>query len=149
MIDNEKLEALRELTESFSETSNEEFDYYDRFIKTNSYILQSCSRLVNEPTADDKQEAELCYVLLLAMTNLVILNNFSLIDKCIKRSLKIVDRLQSSLFKARLYTYLFCLEGKAVYKEQARAIINTWRGRSKTPEEQRLIRDYQLIIENR
>ena len=145
MIEEIDLIKFRKLTEEFADITNGDNGNTDISIESNNTIKRICQSMIDQPTASLEQEAELCYVLLLAMSSLVIVGTSPLIDKSVDRSLRILDKLSPSLPKARLLTYLYCLESDEEYLEEAQTIISTWQGREMTPEEKRLQRDIDFI----
>jgi hypothetical protein len=148
MIRNEELQKLRKLTEAFADVDNHDYaDTDNTYLETNRSIKDICKSLVDSPAANDEQEAELCYILLLATNSIIIINDFPFIDKVVARSEQIVSRLKPSLRQAQLYTYLYSLESEDEYKEKAKAIIATWKGRETTDEERQLIKNFELIAE--
>jgi hypothetical protein len=147
VIRNEDLIKFRKLIEAFADVDNRDYDYSDIYLETNRNIKNICKSLVDKPTANDEQEAELCYVLLLAISTIAIVSNSPLIDKVIRRSERILNHIKSSLRKAQLCTYLYCLESNEEYKNDAYQIIDSWKDKKMTEEEKRLVRNFKLITE--
>jgi hypothetical protein len=145
MIDNDKLKELRELTESFSEPGNKSFEDMDKFFETNSYLLNSCSRLVNESSENDGQEAELCYVLLRAISSLVIATTSPLIADTVRRTRALLGRMQPSLQKARIMFYLYCVDPIDRDREEAKTIIAHLQTTENMAAAKRLIKDFDMI----
>lgn len=144
MIENEELKRFHLLVESFSDHENPRFDDVKTFFVTNTDIKEICSKLIDEKTTTEEQETEVCYILLVALSFLVIPSSSSLITKTLRRSRAILKRIKPSLRKAQLYTYLYCLDPLDVYRQEAQNIIASWK--DKTSEEERFIRSYQMIM---
>jgi hypothetical protein len=148
MISKEELSKFRKLVEAFTDFDNQEFAYVDNFASTNSNITDVCTALVDQPTHTDEEEAEVCYVLLMALSSLVILTTSRLITQTITRSKSVLHKLRPSLRKAQIYTYLYCFEPEQEYKDAARSIIDSLTSKlEKSPEEERLIKNYKMIME--
>lgn len=144
MIENEDLERFHHIVESFSDVENQRFNDAEAFFVTNKDIKEICARLVDEKTTTEEQETEVCYILLVALSFLVIPSSSSLITKTLRRNRAILKRIKPSLRKAQLYTYLYCLDPLDVYRQEAQNIIASWK--DKTSEEERFIRSYQMIM---
>ena len=143
----EELIRFRTLVEDFTDVSHDEYAHIGTFVSTNSTILELCETHVEQPTDNLDDEAEVCYILLRALSSLVVSTRSPLPAAVIRRSEALVAQLKPSLQKAQICCYLYCLSQDSDYKEQANVLLDRCEAKKrKTHTEEKTIRECRMII---
>lgn len=143
------MDLERSLHELFRPSDQGIYVNIEDVIRLNKEIRAGIESLYPAKVSDVNEEAALCAVLLQAYGQLMYQDNRdekrrqSLLD----RSAKLLDRIPSSLLRCRLLVYCYGEVYEPALADEAHAIMNSWRERELTEEEQELIETLRILEE--
>lgn len=123
------------------------FVYADDTGRLNREIYEQIAKLYPQSGANTEQEAAICSALLLGYSTIMYGNEEDEQQKqeILNRSLKVLGKLPPSLLKCQLLTYCYGEVYEEELAQEAREIIDSWKGRELSDEEREIIDTLKII----
>lgn len=124
--------------------------YSDDFSRLNKEVLVKSDSLFLSKSSNVEEEANLCLALLMGY-NATIYDNGDKEQKkqvLLERIYTVLEQLPASVLKVRLLAYCYGEVFDEPLAEEGRVIIVSWDATSLTAEQQKVIKEFQYVIDN-
>lgn len=140
-------EASRRLLSLGEDTG---YVYADELSRLNREVYACINAVIGRHGKDARQEAELCLGILMGYSGCMYANpsDHKKRESVVKRACRVLDRLEDSLLKCRLLTYCYGEVYDGELAARAHAIIESWKGRPYSKEEQEAAETLLLLETN-
>lgn len=124
--------------------------YADELSRLNREVYACINAVIGQRGKNSRQEAELCLGVLMGYSACMYSNPWDRIrrDSVVKRSCRVLEHLEDSLLTCRLLTYCYGEVYDGELAARAHAIMEGWKGRPYSKEEQEVAETLSLLETN-